>query len=259
MKNLLSLAALALLAWRMADVFGDLNITQQQAQEYVANNLFGGYFGFPPTCRKIASGQREAVVKTVGAFARAYVKTDDFKRRYAAWRDEHKPTPQTKTWEQVQQEQKEQIAQMKKSLAETKGNLKTMTPDLRKAMEPTIAQQEQLVKDMESGKSPLLMNKAQFEEMNAVMKQGDAQALAEWEQKYPISSDGLLRERLTQFLAVSEGVDYSAKTAPDKWGKQRFVNPAYEQKDGNWKQCYRAGKPAVEAARALAKDWLASL
>ncbi len=259
MRKLFFLSILSLLAGRLADVFGELNVTQQQAQEYIANDVFGGYFGFPGTCRKLAVGQREAVVKAVGGFARAYVKTDDFKRRYAEWRLQHKPTPQTKTWEQVQEEQKKQIADLKKSLAEMKGNLKTMTADLRKTLEPVIAQQEQMVKEMESGKSELLMSKVQFDQLNAMMKQSDEQALAEWERKYPVGPGSLLRERLTQFLAETEGVDFSAKTAPDKYGKQRFVNPAYEQKSGYWKQAYRAGKPAVDAARALAQDWLASL
>jgi hypothetical protein len=36
----------------------------------------------------------------------------------------------------------------------------------------------------------------------------------------------------------------------------KFVEGAYESKPGNWKLCYRAGKPAVEAARAFAASWI---
>ena len=39
----------------------------------------------------------------------------------------------------------------------------------------------------------------------------------------------------------------------------RFENPDYERKDSQWKYMYRAGKPAVDAARSLAQDWLKSL
>lgn len=259
MKKLLTLGLLALLAWRLADVFGELNITQQQAQEYVANDLLGNSFGFPAACRKIPLAQREAVVKAVGTFARAYVKTDDFKRRYAAWREEHKPRNEAKTWEQVQEEQKKQIAEMKKSVAEMKGNLKTMSADLRKTLEPVIAQQEQMIREMEAGKSPLLMTKAQHEELNQMMEQSHRQQLQAWEQDYPANPDRIIRQRLERFLEVSANVDFSAKTAPDRYGKLRFVNPAHEQKDAHWKQCYRAGKEATTAARTLAQEWLAEV
>lgn len=259
MKKMLAFGLIVLLAWRLADVFGDLKITQQQAQEYVANDLLGNYFGFPNACRKIPVAQREAVVKTMGAFARAYVKTDDFKQRYAAWREEHKPRNEAKTWEQVQEEQKKQVAEMKKSVAEMKVNVKAMSADLRKTMEPVIAQQEQMIREMESGKSPMLMTKAQHEQMTAMMEQSHRQQLQQWETEYPVSPNRIIRQRLERFLEVSQGVDFSAKTAPDKYGKQRFVNPAYEQKDGYWKQCYRVGKGGTDAARALAQEWRAEL
>lgn len=259
MKTVILPGLLLLLAWRLADVFGELNITQQQAQEYVANDLLGNSFGFPSACRKIPAAQREAVVKAVGAFARSYVKTDDFERRYAAWREAHKPRNDAKTWAQVQEEQKAQIADLKKSVANMKGNLKTMTADLRKTMEPVIVQQEQMIREMESGKSPMLMTKAQHEQLSVMMEQSHRQQLQQWEQDYPAHPNPVIRQRLQRFLEISRTVDFSAKTAPDQYGKLRFVNPAYEQKDVYWKQCYRVGKEATTAARALAQEWLAEV
>jgi hypothetical protein len=39
----------------------------------------------------------------------------------------------------------------------------------------------------------------------------------------------------------------------------RFVNQAYERKDGNWKLCYRAGRETVAAVRSAAQAWLKEL
>ena len=39
----------------------------------------------------------------------------------------------------------------------------------------------------------------------------------------------------------------------------RFADPKFESKNDFWKRCFRAGKPAVDAARAAAQSWLASL
>jgi hypothetical protein len=38
-----------------------------------------------------------------------------------------------------------------------------------------------------------------------------------------------------------------------------FADPAVEAKPSEWKMCFRAGKPATEAARAFAQKWLNDL
>ncbi len=45
----------------------------------------------------------------------------------------------------------------------------------------------------------------------------------------------------------------------EEYRMKKFVNPAYEKKPAEWKMAYRAGKPAVDAARTFAKAWLAEL
>lgn len=84
--------------------------------------------------------------------------------------------------------------------------------------------------------------------------------LAAWEKKYPADPKAIAVLRLRGFLAESATVDYAAKTALSKEKKKQvFVNPDYESKSLQWKMMYRAGKPAVEAARAAAQDWLKAL
>jgi len=43
-------------------------------------------------------------------------------------------------------------------------------------------------------------------------------------------------------------------------GKNRvFAAEAFEAKPAEWKMCFRAGKPATDAARAFAQKWLNDL
>jgi hypothetical protein len=85
------------------------------------------------------------------------------------------------------------------------------------------------------------------------------EAVAEWKKEYPASGKDMVRRRLREFLTESADVDYNAKLVR-RDGKMRFVNAKYEdEKSGEWKVCYRAGKEPVEKARAFAKAWLAEL
>lgn len=83
--------------------------------------------------------------------------------------------------------------------------------------------------------------------------------LAEWKQNYPATGREMVKRRLNEFLRESADVDFDAKLVR-KGNKMRFVNQQYEdEKSGEWKLCYRAGKAPVEKARAMAKQWLAEL
>ena len=53
-------------------------------------------------------------------------------------------------------------------------------------------------------------------------------------------------------------MDFSASLVEQ--GKvQKFADPALEAKPTEWKMCFRAGKPATDAARDFARKWLAGL
>lgn len=79
---------------------------------------------------------------------------------------------------------------------------------------------------------------------------------AELEKKYPADPVDLIKQRLNQFLEISETVDFDATLKPNS---STFSNPDYEKKDGYWKMCYRAGREVVAAAREEAKKWLDEL
>ena len=65
----------------------------------------------------------------------------------------------------------------------------------------------------------------------------------------------MVANRLRRFLEVSSDVDYGAKLI-DKDGTKVFADPALEARPKEWKLCFRAGKPATDAARAFAQKWL---
>ena len=57
---------------------------------------------------------------------------------------------------------------------------------------------------------------------------------------------------------VSKDVVYDAKLI-DKEGTKVFADPALETRPKEWKMCFRAGKPATDAARDFAQKWLRDL
>ena len=75
---------------------------------------------------------------------------------------------------------------------------------------------------------------------------------------WPPDHRALVAGRLRRFLAVSADVAYDARLV-DKNGRKVFADPAFEAKPREWKLCFRAGKPATDAARAFAQRWLADL
>lgn len=115
-------------------------------------------------------------------------------------------------------------------------------------------QMEQMEKD--TGQRDLMH---QMREMTiAEDKKRNEGELTDWERRYPADPRVLIKKRINDFLAASSGIDFTAKLLP-RGDKMVFVNGEYEQKPAEWKLCFRAGKEATEAARSIAKGWLAEL
>lgn len=258
MKKLLILSLVGLLAYRTADVLSDIGLTHSQAEETVFNGITSGYLSIPAACRKLAVSQRASVVSGVVSFAKSYTKTDDFKKRYATWRAGAKPTSDAKSYEQVQKEQKAQIAEMKKGLAETKASMAKLDAATQKSIQGAIQQQEKMIAEMESGTSPILMKRESVDQLNKYAEAEYQEKLKKWEVDYPADPSILIHKQLSLFLEQSAGVDFTAKLI-DRSGKKYFVNLAYEQKPDNWKRCFRAGAEATSVAQQLAKTWLFEL
>ena len=86
---------------------------------------------------------------------------------------------------------------------------------------------------------------------NAIDKQLNK---SEDEKKIPADPQEMIKKRLQEFLALSATVDFEARL-----NGTVFANPEYESKSDQWKMCYRAGKPVIDAAREEAEAWLKEL
>ena len=84
-------------------------------------------------------------------------------------------------------------------------------------------------------------------------------AMKNFEAKYPSDPMPQIKQRLQEILNITADVDYTAQLKDGDKGLKYFVNPAYEAKPDEWKLAFRAGKPATDAIRAAAQQWLSEL
>ena len=147
----------------------------------------------------------------------------------------------------------------RKQLEEMKANVAKMSPDMQKQMAPTIQMLEAQLKQQASDPQQQAMMKQMYEAKATGDQEQYQKDLAKWSSDYPEQPNGLVARRLKDFLALTADIDFDAKLQDSGGGKKNFANSEYEQKDSNWKLCYRAGREPVAAARAAAQDWLSQL
>lgn len=244
-----------------SDVITKLGSSPEEANEAVFSSFSGGYvymYGTRTVFTTANDQARVALVTGVINFARAYSTTADFAKRWGVFRENQKPSPpQTgpTSMAEMQAQQKTALEEAVKNMEETAKKMPQMKAAFDEQIKGLKAQIAALSKP----------DPAANAQMDAVLKQSAQQAqasykqsVAEWEKKYPVDPKPIVAQRLREFLAMSATVDFTAKLVK-KDGKMRFENPEFERKDSQWKYLYRAGKPAVDAARTLAQDWLKSL
>lgn len=89
-------------------------------------------------------------------------------------------------------------------------------------------------------------------------KQQYARRLKQFELDHPEDPNALIATRFKEFLAMSASIRAQAELVPVN-GKMKFADRSLEGKPYFWKQCYRAGKPSVDAAREAAEAWLKAI
>jgi len=109
---------------------------------------------------------------------------------------------------------------------------------------------------MEDGTSETYISyKENYGQMMESGESINASQLAKWEAEFPDNHLLFIKSRLTVFMRETEGIDYGAALF-EKGGKKYFANKEYEYKGDRWKMAYRAGKDAVETARAMVQQWM---
>ena len=261
------LLVLSLLAFTFIDAFQELGITKAEAEDYITSSVTSGAPSIPSKARTIAMANRAAIVHAIGSFAKSYVHSDHFKNNYAEWWKGQEPTkpqtPEQKAADRKQQEvaakktQDESVANLKKQIAETKDpTTKKMYEDALKMTVQIIASTQTPEFKESIKKSYELQAQMEAEEYKINTATYESK-MKEWQaQKDPTV---FIKAGLQKFLAETEGVDFNAKLKTNEYGAKIFVNEEYESKGGYWKQAFRAGKPTVDAARVMAKQWLSEM
>ena len=244
---------------RAADVLSQLGITPAAAKEAVRSVITSGVYnpGLPAGAFRLmpAAARGEAAAAGV-AWLKSYVASPEFARQYADMRQQQKPAPPEfagtpeDELKKVDEEQKQQQEESKKAIAALPADQRAQIEEALKAAQASIAQ----ANTPEMRKTRLEAIKAE----RAARTTQYQQELATWTRTWPESATPIMAKRLREFLAASADVDFAATLTPRN-GKMAFENPAYEQKPGQWKLCYRAGKEATGAARAAVQAWLKEL
>lgn len=238
------------------DFLKQLGITKQSADEKISNSILGGYidsYGIR-NAKNIALGNRKAVTLDLLNYIKKYVSSPAFVKEYSEMRERYKPVEETlQTPEQMRAEN---IAAYKKSVAQTEENLKKADPSIKQIFEKALEDAKKALKDAEDPNNKYYVNYTKnYPQLAKNFKESHERAIADWNAKYPQDQLQFVKKRLQEFLAVTNGVDFSAQLT-EKNGKKVFVNPEYERKDGRWKMAFRAGKEVVEPTRDFVQKWI---
>lgn len=248
----LALALCAGLCFAVEDALQAAGIDKERAQQSLLSLLRYGRVSVSAAtaARSIPPERRAAVVQGLGEFAKAWTRSEDFRRRYASARAEMlpaRPAPARRPEELIAA----QKAELEKSAREMEKSLAALPK----------AQQEELRRAMRDAQAAM----ANVYTPETVREQ-EAQRVAIEQRTYdealrkglPADPQKAIRARLQALLDLTADVDFTAKTR-DSGGAKRFVSPAFEAKQPEWKLCFRAGAEACNAARAFAKAWAAEL
>jgi len=198
----------------------------------------------------LPTAARVTVVHDGLAWARAYVDSEAFKSAYDRRRDNQKPEAPALTGT-VDDELKAKQDEQKKQLDQSRAMLAQLPADQRASMEAVFKQSEAQMSDPKY----VAMLRQSIEADRAKQQKDYESSLADWQRDYPPDPKVLVARRLQAFMTLSATVDFAAKTEGTGTSKT-FSNPDDQEKPSDWKMCYRAGKDAIDAARAAVTDWL---
>lgn len=242
------------------DLWKQLGITQTQGTENIRRSFATGYsniYGLR-NVKNIASGNRAAVAKNLFLYTKTYVSSAEFRNYYAKERASYKPIEPVaaKSKEEVRAEM---IAEMEKSIRDSEKSMAAMTPDIKKALQPSLDNAKKQLEEFKQPDNKIVEIRYQGE-LNRYKydKERYDKDLANWETNYPAELNQLIKARLEKYLSIAATVDFGAELT-EKYGKKRFVKPEYESKHSDWKMIYRAGVDIYATIKPLAQDWLKTL
>ena len=242
---------------RAEDFLKQLGLSRDEADAKITNSLLSGsldYYNIR-NLKNILVQNRAAVVKDLAMHAKQYAGSDAFKKAYAAMRENYKPAAQQKP-ETPEEMRASQIKMAKEYLQSSEDGLKKAAPEMKKIFEEMLEAAKKNLKDAQDPNNKTIKTYSQnYESLKQMMQQSYDNIIKEWEKRYPANHLLYVKEKLQAYLDATTDVDFNAQLF-DKNGKKYFVNKDYEYKGSRWKLAFRAGRDAVEAGRAFAKQWM---
>lgn len=240
------------------DVLGQLKIEAAEAKESVFNDFQDGVLDFPYSklVTTFAVGKREAAVRELGDFIKAYTESTEFAAKYKAAREAARPQGLQSADEKIRQ----RLAQIDLDIETNQADMaKTGSGDMKKLHQLTI---DELRKEKKALSNPADPAHASYRDDVTKAKDWETQQAAEdqkyWLQEYPLAAKERVKRRLTEFLDLTKDIDFGAKLVKSG-SKMVFADPVLEAKSGEWKRCFRCGRETIGAARQYAQQWLSSL
>lgn len=247
-------------AQKLADDFlKQLGITQQAADEKIANSILGGYidsYGIR-NAKNIALGNRKAVTLDLLNYIKKYTGSAAFEKEYNEMKDRYKPTeyiPQT-----PEEMRSEMISDAKSAVVKSEEMLRKSDPSFKTIFEKNVEDSKKALKDAEdpNNKHYIAYTK-NYPQAVKNYKAGYERAIADWNTKYPSNPLLFVKKRIEEFLNATKDIDFTAELT-ERNGKKIFVNPEYERKNNRWKMAFRAGREVVEPARDFVQKWFAEM
>jgi hypothetical protein len=241
------------------DVWQQLGISKEKGLRNIEESFLNGYFHYygAEKAKNIVAGDRAAIAKDLLLYVKQQVGSNDFKAQYEQQRKNAKPVQHEQKLKTKEEIRKEKIEEMEKSIRETEANMKTMKPEMVKALQPMLEILKNNLKDYKDPNSKMIDLFYQSEKMNQDNNvRSYEESMKQWEEQYPADYRQLIKQRLQKFIDLASTVDFSAELKLVN-GKKKFVNPVYEAYD--WKQVFRAGKDVIEPAMAFAQQWIKEL
>lgn len=244
------------------DVWKALGLSQQAGTDGIKNSFLNGYLSYygARNIKNIALNDRKAVAQDLLAYTKQYISGPAFKKQYEDLRKSAQPQqPVSTKLRTIEEIQKEEIAKTEKSIKDMEKTLKEVSADIAKSLRPVQDMQKQNLKDYQNPKNPLFSTIQQGEKYQQEDEQRRYVENTElWKKNYPENINQFIAVKLQKMLDATKGIDYNAALV-EKYNKKRFVNPAYESKNTEWKQGFRAGKEVTETARTFVQQWLTEL
>lgn len=238
-----------------------LGITEGRAKEAVFDSFMAGALSLAGKAEVFTAAtpqMRVAMVNAAATLARAFVESDEFTRRYADHREANgpDPLPAEQTADQVLAKQRagfeQQVEALRKQFVDD-----SITPEQKATIEQGFEAMRARFTEMEKGPQKAELE-SMLKEQRARQVGAHAAATRAFEAAYPADPRALVAMRLRAFLDISKDVAVDARLVTQDT-VQRFVDPVLEARPREWKMCFRAGRPATDAARQFAGKWLSEL